>query len=50
MELIKKSFEFIDYNIYLRDNYIQKIEDFSDTKNITIITGQRRVGKSFIVV
>lgn len=50
MELIKKSFEFIDYDIYLRDNYIKKIEEFSDTKNITIITGQRRVGKSFIVI
>lgn len=49
MELIKKSFEFLDYDIYLRSPYIKKIEEFSDTKNITIITGQRRVGKSFVV-
>lgn len=50
MELIKKSFEFLEYDIYLRNHYIKKIEEFSDTKNITIITGQRRVGKSFVVV
>jgi len=50
MELIQKSFEFLDYDIYLRNSYIKKIEEFSDTKNITIITGQRRVGKSFVVV
>jgi uncharacterized protein len=49
MEIINKSFEFLDYDIYLRNPYIKKIEEFSDTKNITIITGQRRVGKSFVV-
>jgi predicted AAA+ superfamily ATPase len=50
MKLITQSFASINEEIYFRENYISLLEQFSNTKNITIITGQRRVGKSFIVL
>jgi hypothetical protein len=38
MKLLELSFSFISEEIYLRENYISLIEEFSFTKNITILT------------
>lgn len=39
----------IPENIIRRKNYLEKIESFIDTPLIKVITGQRRVGKSYLL-
>jgi hypothetical protein len=37
MEFLHKSFTFLNEEIYLRERYIAQIEQFTATKNITIL-------------
>jgi uncharacterized protein len=39
-----------DKNIIIRNSYLEKIEPFIDKNIIKIITGQRRVGKSYMLL
>jgi predicted AAA+ superfamily ATPase len=39
----------IPQNIISRDSYISKIEPFINTSLIKVLTGQRRVGKSYLL-
>jgi predicted AAA+ superfamily ATPase len=36
--------------VFLRKKYIEKIKNFSDTGNILVLEGQRRVGKSYSII
>ena len=50
MEIIKESLNLWNYDIYLRWWYISTLKKFSDTKTVTVVMWQRRVGKSFVVL
>ena len=50
MNLYKKSLETLMGNILSRPFYTDKLREMVSIKNILIITGQRRTGKSMIVL
>lgn len=50
IELITQSKEIIDGEIFSRKYYLEKIDILLNTKNILVITWQRRVWKSYIIL
>jgi predicted AAA+ superfamily ATPase len=50
MDLIKKSKKSINNNLFSRKYYLEKLKNFVSTQNMLAIIGQRRVGKSFVVL
>lgn len=50
MNLIEKSLEVLNSNIYLRKKYIEELFGLADTKNVVVVEWQRRVGKSYIIL
>jgi len=50
IELINKSKNIINEEIFSRLHYLEKMNDMVGNKNILIITWQRRVWKSYIII
>lgn len=50
IEIIKKSKNIINQDIFSRKYYLEKMKNMVNDKNILIITWQRRVWKSYIII
>jgi predicted AAA+ superfamily ATPase len=50
MDLIKKSKSILKNPLFSRTSYLEKLDTMLTTKNMLVITGQRRVGKSYIIL
>ena len=50
IEIIKKSKDIVNQNIFSRKYYLEKMKDMVNDRNILIITWQRRVWKSYIII
>lgn len=50
LHLIDKSLESINEEIYLRNDYIDTLVDFANTRQIVVVEWQRRTGKSYIIL
>lgn len=48
--LIKISLESLQENIFLRETYLKKLQQFADTQQIIVVEGQRRSGKSYTIL
>ncbi|MDD5770344.1 MAG: ATP-binding protein [Candidatus Gracilibacteria bacterium] len=50
IDIINKSKNIINQKIFSRPYYLKKMNEMVNNKNILIISGQRRVGKSYIII
>ncbi|MDR3169878.1 MAG: AAA family ATPase [Candidatus Peribacteria bacterium] len=50
MDLIEKSKSIIHNQLFSRKYYLNQLDMLITTKNMLVITGQRRVGKSYIIL